>query len=1520
MSGDPDEKIGLILFLKEATVLKADPYKKTVLHKISPLVCWVAIAVLWCSLANAVQARESALSNLEKGFADPPQQVGVRCWWWWLNSNVTKGAITRDLEEMKAKGFSGAMIFDAGTELRWGPDQPVPNGPMFAGPAWLELFGHALKEAQRLGLELGVSIQSGWNLGGPNVTPDFAAKQLTWSEVQIKGPSQSEQRLPLPKTHKDYYRDICVLAYPSPAQGKRRPIKDIALKAGYRELGGSAPDCRFLLNDHPAEPGEEDTQYASIQNISDKLAADGTSTWTAPPGQWTIIRFGYTLTQARVKTSSDNWQGLVLDYLSRDAFERYWNDVVTKLLKRAGPLAGTVLKQLETDSWECGGMNWSPHFATDFKKFRGYDPLPYLPVIAGKIVDSRDKSNAFLADFRKTLGDCVADNHYRSFAEFAHLHNIEIQPESGGPHAGPLDAIKNLGRSDIIMGEFWAPSPHRPKPVNRFFIKQAASVAHIYGKELVAAESFTTIGPHWNDVLWQSQKPSMDHEFCSGLNAIYFHTFTCSPPEMGIPGQEYFAGTHVNPQVTWWDYAGTFIDYINRCQFLVRQGDFVADVLYYYGDHVPNLAQRKEADPAQVLPGYDYDVTNEEILMQLRVESHEIAVPGGIRYRLLVLPDHQVLSLAALEKVADLLQQGATVLGPKPLRLVSLVGGADSQQRFKALANRLWGDKVTKKSGQRQIGKGRLIWGETARAVLARDSVKPDCEFEASEGTVCDYIHYTVDNGDVYFVCNQTEETADVLCNFRIAGKTPQLWDPVTGKIQRLVDFRSTADRTSIPLRFGPYGSLFVMFENIAPDESRTKAVNYREYKPVMNIAGPWQVSFDTQWGGPAELTLDKLISWTDHPDAGVKYYSGKATYRTAFGSVRDSDSREECWLDLGEVKDIGVAQVTLNGQDLGVVWTKPFRVDITDVLQAGENQLEINVVNSWRNRLVGDRGLAPDQRYTKTNITIRKNWKVLESGLLGPVRILSPLSGLSGLAEPAQGPGKPNILLIMADDMGYSDAECYGGDVRTPNLSRLAAQGIRFTQHYSTGRCWPSRACILTGFYAQQIRRDALPGIKMGKRPTWAPLLPQRLRPLGYSAYHSGKWHIDGTPQAGGFERSWGGEKSGCDWDRFFDSKPWKEDEFTAPVKPGEEYYSTVAIADHAIQCLRLHQKDHGTKPFFQYVAFYSPHFPLHALQKDIDAYGDTYGVGWDVIRRRRWQRMRDMGIINCPLSGRDAETVPTWNLEPDQLKARIGAGEAPRAVAWETLTEEQQAFQAKKMAIHAAMITRMDLEIGRIIQQLKDMGAFENTLILFASDNGASAEQIIRGDDHDPSAPPGSAGSYLCLGPGWSTAANTPIRLHKHWNHEGGISSPLIAHWPRGISARGELRHDPSHFIDIAPTIMALADATRAQSTQGTAGTGTGAGRPGQSLVPAFAQNGSIQHERLWWCHAHNRALRQGDWKLSAKDGKRGKWELYNLKHDRCEMNNLAAVHPERVAKMVQQWEDTAEGFRRDLNEDEQ
>ena len=591
---------------------------------------------------------------------------------------------------------------------------------------------------------------------------------------------------------------------------------------------------------------------------------------------------------------------------------------------------------------------------------------------------------------RKTIAHCVSKNHYKRFAEHAARYNMGIQPECSGPHAAPLDGITNYSHSEIVMSEFWIPSPHRPNPENRFFLKQASSAAHIYGKKLVGAESFTSLRkPHWADTLWQDLKPAMDFEFCEGLNMIFFHTFTCSPKEMGVPGQEYFAGTHVNPQVTWWDDSDAFIEYINRIQTVVQQGAFVADVLYYYGDHAPNIAVNKGFNRAGALPGFDFDVTNEEILLQLEVHDGNIIVPGGVHYRVLVLPDHKVLSWAALNKVNELLGKGATVLGPKPERLVSLVGGEAAQRQFYELADNLWG-KEPADSGKRTVGKGRLVWGQTSRELLRSDGVALDFEVIGVQAqSDYQYIHYTVDNADVYFVCNQTNRATNVDAAFRVSGRQPELWDPVTGQIMNARAFKQIDGRTIIPMEFDPYGSCLIVFnQSIPATKEGSESKNYPVLDVVKMIKNPWQVTFDPAWGGPALIEFEELIDWTQQSDEGIKYYSGKATYTNTF-ELKPEDNKRY-WLQLNQVDDVGIASVKLNGKDIGITWTKPFRIEITDAVKTGQNRLHITVTNSWMNRLIGDRGKAQDKRFTKTNIMIRDDWKLVSSGLLGPVEIKS--------------------------------------------------------------------------------------------------------------------------------------------------------------------------------------------------------------------------------------------------------------------------------------------------------------------------------------------------------------------------------------------------------------------------------------------------------------------------------------------------------------------------------------------------
>jgi arylsulfatase len=501
--------------------------------------------------------------------------------------------------------------------------------------------------------------------------------------------------------------------------------------------------------------------------------------------------------------------------------------------------------------------------------------------------------------------------------------------------------------------------------------------------------------------------------------------------------------------------------------------------------------------------------------------------------------------------------------------------------------------------------------------------------------------------------------------------------------------------------------------------------------------------------------------------------------------------------------------------------------------------------------------------------------------------------------------PEQPNIVFILADDMGHSDLGSYGAEIlETPHIDALAKGGLRFTNFYNTGRCWPTRTSLLSGFYPHQILSDPMPGVDYTSTDvhavtnTW---IPSILREHGYRTYHSGKWHIvrrvpenkQLTYLEVGFDHSYRTE----DGRHLRPKHLWEDGQEIKLPEPGSGYEASKAIVDRAILYLEEHKKKHEDAPFYEYIAFIAPHFPLQALQEDIDMYREKFMLGWDEIRRMRTENRKELGFSVHEVNSLEPERFAPWNLSPEELIAQIDSADTGRAVPWDSLTHEQQEFQATKMAIHAAMVTRMDREIGRYMAALEKLGYLENTIVFFCSDNGASTEIMNRSDKHTIGAIAGTADTYLCLGPGWSSAANTPFRLHKTWLHEGGIATPLVVHWPEGINEGNAFRSMPAHIVDIAPTLLELAGADPEELN-------SLAEAPGISLLPFLNHDLNIPRPPLFFHHEKKKALRHGDWKICTIE-ENGPWELYDLSVDRGETRNLAEENPKKLKELISLWE---------------
>ncbi len=756
-----------------------------------------------------------------------------------------------------------------------------------------------------------------------------------------------------------------------------------------------------------------------IVDLTDRIDADGRLRWNAPAGRWAIVRYVCTNTGERLKVPSPNSDGLATDHFSREATRTFLNYLIDRLRSKLGQLDDTALKQLYLASYEVRGAIWTPDMTGQFRRYRGYDITPYLPVLSGSVVRSDDVTRRFIYDYRKTLGDLLVDAYYRAAVDTARAAGLGIESEAGGPgppiHQVPVDALKALGAIDEVRGEFW---PQRPDADRLWVVKETACAAHTYGKRRVHMEAFTSMY-HWQDGPFDL-KPSADRAFCEGMNHVVWHTGSHQPPESGLPGWVYGAGTHLNTNLVWWPKAKPFIDYLSRCSFLLQQGHFVADVCYYYGDQGYNFVPPKHVDPSLGY-GHDYDVANAEVVLnRMSVRDGRITLPDGMRYELLVLPDREDvdidIDIAVLRKIERLVDAGATVVGPKPSRCNGLTDYPARDRQVKRLADALWGDCDGKNIVEHRHGNGRIVWGRPLREVLLERGIGPDFRFVSEkEGTDLDFIHRRTAEADIYFVSNKNMRWESIDAYFRVSGKAPsakvpELWLPDSGKIVPRPAYEQTPNGARVPLQFPPAGSLFVVFRksNGGRDGPRgqTARIEAVEAPAAIKLAGPWTVRFPDGWGAPDSVKLTALKSWTEHENPGIRYFSGTARYETEFEIPREWLQKESrLLLDLGRLWAVG--EVWLNGKPLGIVWKPPYRLEVSKAARPGRNRLEIEVANTWSNRLVGDARSPQKERYCRTNITgsgtPRKPWRDVplhESGLLGPVRLILAVEKTIRLSE----------------------------------------------------------------------------------------------------------------------------------------------------------------------------------------------------------------------------------------------------------------------------------------------------------------------------------------------------------------------------------------------------------------------------------------------------------------------------------------------------------------------------------------
>ena len=995
----------------------------------------------------------SAADDLAKRFEAPPEETRPRCYWYWMDGNITEEGITRDLEAMKRVGIGEAYI-----GVIHGQSGDAPNAGLKAlSDPWWSLIEHAVREGGRLGVDIGLFNSPGWSQsGGPWIKPGQAMRYVVFSETRLRGPQHFEGKLAKPDGD---FQDVAVLAFPVPAGEDAvaavasrspkainfkmdepftarsllvQPLNEVNVQAELqasddgktyqtiRQFGidrhnlklnvGPVPlapvmvsfpatAARFFrLNfSEPCEVGDirlssaarldsfmekqlakmfqnplppfdyytwprqaepESKELAikpgAVLNLGKQLGADGTLRCDVPEGDWIVVRAGMLPTGTTNSPAPPEATGLEVDKMDRSALSVHFDAYVGKLLARMPAADRKALKHIVADSYEMGPQNWTDGFAEDFQKRYGYDPLPFLPAMGGRIVGSAEQSDRFLWDLRRFIADRIARDYVGGLRDLCHKHGLKMWLENYGHWGFPGEFLQYGGACDEVSGEFWVTGDKAGVE-----LRDAASAAHIYGKPQVWAEAFTGGPPFMNTP--RELKARGDWAFCEGINQFVLHVYIHQPDDRK-PGINAWFGTEFNRNNTWFEQSKPWIDYQRRCSVMLQAGKHVADVAYFIGEDTPKMAGSVKP---QLPPGYDYDFINAEVIgNSLTVKDGRLVLPDGMSYKLLVLPESATMRPAVLKKIGQLAADGGAVLGLPPERSPSLENFPACDKDVKTSADALW-------------GKGLVQTGTDLASALQKLNVPPDA--------VCPknilWKHRQDGEREVYFLSNQKAEARTETVSFRVTDRAPALWWPDSGKIEP-VAFKVVHGRTTLTLNFDPVGSVFVVFGGESPVASGQKpnALNSADAAGT-EIAGPWTVEFPAQ-----KTTFEKLISWTDHAAPAIKYYSGAATYQLTF-QAPPSKSKTATFLDLGQVE--ALATVTLNGHTFPTLWKYPYRVDISSALKRGENKLSVAVVNTWNNRLVGDAAKLPEKRgKIVTNSKLKADAPLQRSGLLGPVQL----------------------------------------------------------------------------------------------------------------------------------------------------------------------------------------------------------------------------------------------------------------------------------------------------------------------------------------------------------------------------------------------------------------------------------------------------------------------------------------------------------------------------------------------------